>query len=1062
MSTKITRSVLEGYLECRYKGRLRLAGEPGEESDYQRMTAEQEVEARTRAFTHLLARHPEGEACRSARLTAADLGRGSPLVLDAIIEDEQALLQFDGLVRLAGASRLGDFHYAPVLCQAGLTIRRQTRQLLAVMGLVLGAVQGRQPAAGLVVRGPECRRTTVNLTPKLNRRAGDVLEVLRRMRAGESGPVLTLNDHCRECEFRSRCHAEATAKDDLSLLRVMSEAELRKHRGKGIFTVTQLSYTFRPRRKGKRARGEGQPHHAALQALAIRDSKTYVMGKPEVPDRPARIYLDLEGGTNAAGVYLLGALVVRGDAVRMHSFWADDHAQEEELLRQLLGVVGGEDFALFHFGGYERAFLRRMRRQARRKGPVDRLLANAVDVLSLIRSNVYFPVHANGLKEIARHLGFAWTDPEASGLQSIVWRRRWEQGRNDSLKQRLLGYNAEDCAALRLVVEHLETIAANFERGGTDAGGPGPFERVKAGKRGSDFHKWGHTAFLLPEFERVSRCAWFDYQREKIVARKPGGKARPRPAGRKKARQPRPTRRVEVRSNRCPACKGRNVCASKSPKRVKLFLDLKVSEGGARRVVVRYTAAKHRCRDCGQSFLPRKFKKLRRYGHGLRCWIVYQHVANRTSFQSLERTLKECFGLTIRFNDLYRFKIELARRYRGTYAGILRKIVAGNLLHADETGVQFKKDRGYVWAFTNLEDVAFMCRPTRETDFLLPLLQGFTGVLVSDFYKGYDAMPCPQQKCLVHLIRDLNGDLQASFHDEEFKGLARAFGALLEKVIATIDRHGLRRERLQRHKADVDRFFQQACAKPYPSELAEGYRQRFLKYRGKLFTFLDHDGVPWHNNNAEHAIKHFAKYRMGANGRVTANGLQPYLVLLSIYQTCVYRKVSFLRFLLSGEQDVDAFAEARRRRRPTVRRPNSDGQFAGEAVARHGQAASGADLVKPAPGDLAADDLTPADLGLDEATAAGLGQEARAAIEEIVRKVVAREDDPRLRWGPGRRRVRVLLKRAFPDRWVRGPTLHVALEIRLKAAGWVWAPGKILHTYERCRTCEALPDSDRS
>jgi hypothetical protein len=59
------------------------------------------------------------------------------------------------------------------------------------MGLVLGAVQGRQPAAGLVVRGPECRRTKVNLTAKLNRRAGDIIEGLKRMQAGQNGPVLT-------------------------------------------------------------------------------------------------------------------------------------------------------------------------------------------------------------------------------------------------------------------------------------------------------------------------------------------------------------------------------------------------------------------------------------------------------------------------------------------------------------------------------------------------------------------------------------------------------------------------------------------------------------------------------------------------------------------------------------------------------------------------------------------------------------------------------------------------------------------------------------------------------
>jgi hypothetical protein len=37
------------------------------------------------------------------------------------------------------------------------------------------------------------------------------------------------------------------------------------------------------------------------------------------------------------------------------------------------------------------------------------------------------------------------------------------------------------------------------------------------------------------------------------------------------------------------------------------------------------------------------------------------------------------------------------------------------------------------------------------------------------------------------------------------------------------------------------------------------YKQRFEKNRDKLFTFLRYDGVPWNNNNAEHAIKAFAR-----------------------------------------------------------------------------------------------------------------------------------------------------------------------------------------------------------
>ena len=93
-----------------------------------------------------------------------------------------------------------------------------------------------------------------------------------------------------------------------------------------------------------------------------------------------------------------------------------------------------------------------------------------------------------------------------------------------------------------------------------------------------------------------------------------------------------------------------------------------------------------------------------------------------------------------------------------------------------------------------------------------------------------------------------------------------------------------------------------------------------VKYRDKLFTFLNYDGVPWNNNNAEHAIKQFAYYRENTIGMLRESGLRDYLVLLSICQTCNYKGVSFLKFLLSKEQNVDAFCQRKeqRRRLPSI------------------------------------------------------------------------------------------------------------------------------------------------
>jgi hypothetical protein len=99
-------------------------------------------------------------------------------------------------------------------------------------------------------------------------------------------------------------------------------------------------------------------------------------------------------------------------------------------------------------------------------------------------------------------------------------------------------------------------------------------------------------------------------------------------------------------------------------------------------------------------------------------------------------------------------------------------------------------------------------------------------------------------------------------------------------------------------------------------------KERFERNRDTLFTFLNHDGVPWNNNNAEHAVKASARLRDVIAGSSTETGLEEYLILLSVCQTCKYMGVDFLDFLRSGDKDVHAFAESRagRKRQPSATR----------------------------------------------------------------------------------------------------------------------------------------------
>jgi len=130
---------------------------------------------------------------------------------------------------------------------------------------------------------------------------------------------------------------------------------------------------------------------------------------------------------------------------------------------------------------------------------------------------------------------------------------------------------------------------------------------------------------------------------------------------------------------------------------------------------------------------------------------------------------------------------------------------------------------------------------------------------------------------LIHLIRDLNDSVLKHPYDEELKALVRNFADLVKPMVETVDRHGLKSRFLRKHLVSVDRFYRCLSKTDLQSDQARGFKKRFEKNKDRLFTFLVHNGIPWNNNNAEHAIKAFAMLRNVIKGVTSDKGLRDYL-----------------------------------------------------------------------------------------------------------------------------------------------------------------------------------------
>lgn len=909
--------LFEAFIMCPTKSWLRSRGEAPAGNPYAEWSATRSGAYRAEGIKRLLGERRADEiavAPASENLKTA----AWRLAVDIPAQAANIETRIAAIERVPSAGRNKAAQFVPIRFAWANKLGRHERLLLAFDALALSEALGNDVLAGKIICGDD--HSTLNVTlPPLVAEVRNLVEQNAALLSSPSPPDLILNRHCVECEFQARCRQKAVEIDDLSLLATMTQQERKQFHSKGIFTITQLSYTFRARRRPKRMRDKPEKYHHALKALAIREKKIHIVGTPELKVDGTPVYIDVEGLPDRNFYYLIGVRIGNGDAALQHSLWADAVEDERTIWSEFLRILATIEMpVLIHYGSYETVFLRRMGERYGRPLPESapgRALAKPLNLHSAVFAQTYFPTFSNGLKEIAGWLGHAWPKPNLNGLHSIVYRHNWEINRDGESKIRLIRYNTADCEALELIAAEIHHLALNSEIAGT----PNESRVVHADAlKGDAWFRFGKIEYALAEFECINKAAYWNYQRETVHLKSKsglsglgvGGKIL-QPRGTKK---PRPTKTiVSSPVATCPRCNGTSV--RKRHKVTKTVQDLKFTRTGLRRTVVRYIHWHQRCTDCDMQFSCRPADwPLHKEGNGLLAFVIYQLIEQRVSVRSVASAMSLLFGLHSTRQMVSRLKDRASVLYQPVVDGILRKLIQGHVIHADETDISVGGKKAFVWVFCNADEAMFHYTPNREGAFLGEMLKSFAGVLVTDFYAGYESLPCPQQKCLIHLLRDVNTDLLRNPFDSEFKWIAHEFGALLKSIVETVDRFGLKAHFLRKHKRAVTGFYRALSAKGFSSDTAIHYRKRFENYRDSLFTFLDHDGVAWNNNNAEHAVKAFAMLRRGIGGASTEDGMRQYLVLMSLYETCQRKGIVFLDFLRSGETDIDAFGRSRRTR----------------------------------------------------------------------------------------------------------------------------------------------------
>jgi transposase len=226
------------------------------------------------------------------------------------------------------------------------------------------------------------------------------------------------------------------------------------------------------------------------------------------------------------------------------------------------------------------------------------------------------------------------------------------------------------------------------------------------------------------------------------------------------------------------------------------------------------------------------------------------------------------------------------------YEQIQREALNSAVLFADETSWRVVGKTYWLWCFATQDATYYLIDRSRGSPALMKFfIREFDGTLVSDFWGAYNAVVCAfRQKCLAHLFRELE-------HTEKYKSPGKdwpEFAKKLRRLLGDAIRLWRRREELsaQTYTSRRDRIhgrLAELIDTPWEDTNAKRLLKRFRRHQNELFTFLDHEGVPFDNNHAERSIRPAVIIRKNSHGNRSQKGADCQAVLMSVFRTLKQR-----------------------------------------------------------------------------------------------------------------------------------------------------------------------------
>ncbi len=313
--------------------------------------------------------------------------------------------------------------------------------------------------------------------------------------------------------------------------------------------------------------------------------------------------------------------------------------------------------------------------------------------------------------------------------------------------------------------------------------------------------------------------------------------------------------------------------------------------------VIEHEVHKSWCPRCGRWHTPKLDLRGVVLGHGrlgvrLISLIAYLRGELWMTVRAIRNYLKTVHELVLSIGEIVEVLHQVREKGQPALQELREQMRSSPVVHADETGWREDGQGGYVWSFSTPdgpEAVRYFERDkSRSGQVAKRVLSIFKGILISDFFAGYNRYKGPHQRCWVHLLRDLHKLKEEHTGNEPVQQWAGEVRTLYDEAKAALpelqERADPEREVL--YNSLVERV--QKLALPYARDKQHpcwALSKRLLRHQDELFQFVRVAGLPADNNLAERSLRPVVVIRKISGGTRSPAGSKTRMALASLFAT---------------------------------------------------------------------------------------------------------------------------------------------------------------------------------